>query len=832
LPSVTFTGIIAHVHRNPRSRSTEKGGHVHRNTQQQPPADEVLEFYSLYLHLLDWAGYKAAAPANGTAHTTCHSMPYWKGKKCYLVGKKAKDHQASAPLPPVGSPASAQPRPQPLAGLNVRDSAHGKVIGLLPQGTEIQVQEPATNRWAQITSIVSGAPVGTIAGTPPDPQAAHGWVYLPSLNGPDVVPDTMDAVVLLNDAPWPVKAGDRVGYLGGYQQYKNAQKKDQPSPIPSLVHVEVLAGPTFPGFLAKSRARDGELTTGKDLLVVHKGAKLVQSTKSDSTVQAGLILKLTSDDAGSGWWAKVQPHNPPPAQPQQPHSGHPHGSQHHPAPTLGAAVGSPVWVMRSAIGPGNTPITAATPAWTKFPLQLSSASTPQVGFDEVFSRAQLEQASASMAAEKNGTTVTRWWKITVGDADSEQSATGWVCEKNHPQTQWQSPWAWPGFETVDAASILPDALYGRLIKVLGMEMEGEDFNAYKITAEAGMLISRIENAVSIHGGEKAGTVTARDLKLAMQVPWLAQALSRLIVRYESEWGGGMGKWDAMDPLMGSQPLKDRWKAEKQRIQKLQWWDQVKSVTGFPADPKVWHFHPVGLVGNFLVSSGFDIEKFIAIYKTKHVAYFRWYDDHQHAMINAPALNQQSENNLRTLLNWINDLYIKNNSEFSIKYIAYMLATARVESYSFWTNPPIFFGPVTEHRPANDIWNAAHTHVVVEGCNSLYRNRLGNTAPEDGYTYRGRGLTQITGKTNYENFSPVVGQDLVSNPDAALTWPNAAKIMVTGMLRGMFSGRSLPDYLGGNKHDYVGARYIINGTNKAKIIAEYAEKFEEIAKECT
>jgi len=43
-----------------------------------------------------------------------------------------------------------------------------------------------------------------------------------------------------------------------------------------------------------------------------------------------------------------------------------------------------------------------------------------------------------------------WWYVQFGASDGNP-AHGWVCEKNHPNTSWQSPWAWPGFEIVDAS---------------------------------------------------------------------------------------------------------------------------------------------------------------------------------------------------------------------------------------------------------------------------------------------------------------------------------------------------------------------------------------------
>ena len=52
-------------------------------------------------------------------------------------------------------------------------------------------------------------------------------------------------------------------------------------------------------------------------------------------------------------------------------------------------------------------------------------------------------------------------------------------------------------------------------------------------------------------------------------------------------------------------------------------------------------------------------------------------------------------------------------------------------------------------------------------NRVYGDRMGN-GPEssgDGFRYRGRGLVQLTGKSNYKAFSDWVGHDCVDEPDA-------------------------------------------------------------------
>lgn len=53
---------------------------------------------------------------------------------------------------------------------------------------------------------------------------------------------------------------------------------------------------------------------------------------------------------------------------------------------------------------------------------------------------------------------------------------------------------------------------------------------------------------------------------------------------------------------------------------------------------------------------------------------------------------------------------------------------------------------------------------------VYANRMGN-GPEssgDGWSYRGRGLIQLTGKYNYQKFSDFSGHDVLTNPDYLLT----------------------------------------------------------------
>lgn len=95
---------------------------------------------------------------------------------------------------------------------------------------------------------------------------------------------------------------------------------------------------------------------------------------------------------------------------------------------------------------------------------------------------------------------------------------------------------------------------------------------------------------------------------------------------------------------------------------------------------------------------------------------------------------------------------------------------------------------------------------------------------NGKVYYGRGYVQLTWEKNYEAMSKVVGVDLVAIPEAALEPEFAAKILFYGMENGSFTGHKLSDYLNDSRTDFVNSRRIINGTDRAYLVAGYATAF--------
>ena len=132
----------------------------------------------------------------------------------------------------------------------------------------------------------------------------------------------------------------------------------------------------------------------------------------------------------------------------------------------------------------------------------------------------------------------------------------------------------------------------------------------------------------------------------------------------------------------------------------------------------------------------------------------------------------------------------------LRWLAYMLATAKHET--------------------------AHTMQPIEEYGKGAGHAYGE--PVNGQIYYGRGYVQLTWATNYARMAALTGVDLVGHPELALDPKIAALIMFDGMKGGLFTGVGLPRYFNDQTCDWVNARRIINGTDRAGAIADIARAF--------
>lgn len=109
--------------------------------------------------------------------------------------------------------------------------------------------------------------------------------------------------------------------------------------------------------------------------------------------------------------------------------------------------------------------------------------------------------------------------------------------------------------------------------------------------------------------------------------------------------------------------------------------------------------------------------------------------------------------------------------------------------------------------------------------------LGNTEPGDGYRFRGEGHVQNTGRRNAARATARLnelfglGIDLVADPDKRGDPFISAMSLFLGNKEGWWTGRKLGDYLIPGRPDFINARRVVNGTDKAATIAGYAQKFK-------
>jgi hypothetical protein len=141
-----------------------------------------------------------------------------------------------------------------------------------------------------------------------------------------------------------------------------------------------------------------------------------------------------------------------------------------------------------------------------------------------------------------------------------------------------------------------------------------------------------------------------------------------------------------------------------------------------------------------------------------------------------------------------------------RWAAYMLATVQHECAGTWE-------PIEECGKGRG--KAYGGVVFVEG--------------DDGAThkciYYGRGYVQLTWAENYFKMGRSLGVPLHVHPELALQPETAYRIMSHGMRNGSFTGKRLDHYIDKANCDYVSARKIINGLDRAEKIAEYARAFE-------
>jgi putative chitinase len=128
-----------------------------------------------------------------------------------------------------------------------------------------------------------------------------------------------------------------------------------------------------------------------------------------------------------------------------------------------------------------------------------------------------------------------------------------------------------------------------------------------------------------------------------------------------------------------------------------------------------------------------------------------------------------------IANYIPDIIVKYDINTNLR-LAHFLAQVHYESAGFTATEenlnysskrllqvfPKYFKTVESTNK--------YTHQPMYLASYVYGNRMGNgdEASNDGWTFRGRGYMQLTGKNNYIAFDKSVDADIINNPDLVST----------------------------------------------------------------
>lgn len=520
------------------------------NSNDTPPS---LIFYSLYMHLQDWASYegdpkitrpafwksgsyrvKADAtdpgPPGASVHaeaspasTVLKTLP--RGTVVTISGTGDYQKLVSAEgieLPPLGpqNPVLGYVRMDELEDktgrYRVKDDAlgrekgehlniHGeakarsKVIATLPRGTAVLIS--GEGEYRKLESVLT--PESTGPGQD-DFQQSAGYVRFSALE-PIIAPHQLDTVAILQP-PIAVKAGALIGHLGPYQSGK-------PAPAQYKLHLETFTAEDLPKFFQDSRT-----------------------------------------------WAQRLPEK------------------------------ERTWLK---LPKGTHVITAEQGSEPPSVLQLGTPS----GYDLLVPRSLLEALRAGDKHVVAGEAY-NWYRLDglLHDA-ADQPLDGWVCERVGI-TPWVSPWHWVGYDTIrDTVRMDIFKAHNLYIKGSLSDEEAERLRPRIDARDKSPVIARLYEIIDT---DRNGDLSPKEIQTALAIPAKAQSISQLAVEYESEWHYRQAKWDELDDVLGHTPSTPllNWMAEKQRIQELKWWSDVAGRVGLPEGGQVYHLHPVGLVTAF------------------------------------------------------------------------------------------------------------------------------------------------------------------------------------------------------------------------------------------
>ncbi len=520
-----------------------------------------------------------------------------------------------------------------VKGIAVYEAADDKqkLTYLPPKATfELDGQE---NGYAKIRKINDCDVPNLLVKENGSSDAPHkGYVKVTSLTSFTFKPEKFNDIVVLK-SPIAISSGDFIGYIGHNQLKKNSFneptqasistiKRPSDKKLPQLLHVELFTCEDLSAFITQTRALADNLPESeKNLILVEKGARLIQASEADGKLNSGLGIKFTSDK--DSYYVKINleytlnsleyySENNLKSQTifnnntkkiadrlsnenkeiilthYQKHCLENRYNKIYPQLTMSdipdkvelvevdhnsssvkirfCVNTKHYWIaskdvshLFKQVGTLNT----AIPYWNNFPLSLDNlppaTKDNTVHFPRTVSLDSL--SNENLITIEDESTDSIWVKVTAGN-EERWSITGWVNIKKDAQEHVKriSPWHWQGFETV-----IEKASVGEFYTKINDNRAGTlDIKEYTDSMKAMHKILIESLLYSVQRKKGLPPFTIEFLKDGLRNSWIAEMIGHLSIKYESEWYAdeALTKWKEIDDLFDKETHKQKKLIEK------------------------------------------------------------------------------------------------------------------------------------------------------------------------------------------------------------------------------------------------------------------------------
>jgi predicted chitinase len=219
-------------------------------------------------------------------------------------------------------------------------------------------------------------------------------------------------------------------------------------------------------------------------------------------------------------------------------------------------------------------------------------------------------------------------------------------------------------------------------------------------------------------------LTHTDMVQGLQAAAVKARMAKAICKFSTEWAKtGLDdrySWLKQSSDAWTTPLSEAdFAALMNHANALAFWEEA---TGLPDPGDLWHFPATEFIRQFRKCFWLSPDELKRIYPDT-------YTRRVNGRIESAAhtLNDATRERYRVILNRLTEKHFVTKNACRMSH---------------------FYGQGAEESRTLASMNENRS---VASCNTLYQNKNGNDLPGDGYLYRGRGMKQLTGKSNYADY---------------------------------------------------------------------------------